>query len=319
MSFAGHVAVSNTVDDTATTVRSTASNSVAGPEQGVGENDDQETSRSFERPPDDQIIAQENAIRAAEAEKIAFVGEIEPLEALFSEYASGSEVFRRKIRSMEASYSGIRRARGDGNCFFRSFCFSYLESLLLSQDSRERKRLEGVLKEWSQKLIDGGVQQLVFEDPMEMLTDLLKDVSGSPPIEREVLAERFRDPHQSNYIIMLLRFITSCEIKRREEFFAPFIIGMSDDGACSVEEFCALSVDPMGVESDHIHITALTDALGVATKVVYLDGSALGGGADSSGVTNHVFLPEGASGDGEGEPLITLLYRPGHYDILYAK
>ena len=33
-----------------------------------------------------------------------------------------------------------RRARGDGNCFFRSFCFGYLEGLLRSSDSAERDR-----------------------------------------------------------------------------------------------------------------------------------------------------------------------------------
>lgn len=27
-------------------------------------------------------------------------------------------------------YSGMRRVRGDGNCFYRSFLFAYLESLL---------------------------------------------------------------------------------------------------------------------------------------------------------------------------------------------
>lgn len=60
----------------------------------------------------------------------------------------------------------------------------------------------------------------------------------------------------------------------------------------------------MGKESDHIHITALTQALGVPVQVVYMD--------RGEGNTNlHVF-PE------DSKPSITLLYRPGHYDILYS-
>ena len=72
----------------------------------------------------------------------------------------------------------------------------------------------------------------------------------------------------------------------------------------------------MGEESDHIHIVALSDALGVPLRVMYLDGSPAGfdGAVDAEAgtVPHHDFVPEGCS----KEPLFTLLYRPGHYDIL---
>ena len=61
----------------------------------------------------------------------------------------------------------------------------------------------------------------------------------------------------------------------------------------------------MGKESDHIHITALTSSIGVPVRVEYMDR------ADSASPNTHSF-PDGSS------PSITLLYRPGHYDILYA-
>ena len=59
----------------------------------------------------------------------------------------------------------------------------------------------------------------------------------------------------------------------------------------------------MGKESDHIHIIALTAATGVPVRVEYMD---RGGGT----LTAHDF-PEDSS------PKIHLIYRPGHYDILY--
>jgi ubiquitin thioesterase protein OTUB1 len=46
----------------------------------------------------------------------------------------------KKIESLMDRYSGIRRARGDGNCFYRSFVFGYLESLLISQNCEEKER-----------------------------------------------------------------------------------------------------------------------------------------------------------------------------------
>ncbi len=60
----------------------------------------------------------------------------------------------------------------------------------------------------------------------------------------------------------------------------------------------------MSKESDHIHIIALAKALNVPILVEYMDRG------EGGTVNNHVF-PEGS------EPHIFLLYRPGHYDILY--
>lgn len=79
----------------------------------------------------------------------------------------------------------------------------------------------------------------------------------------------------------------------------------------------------MGEESDHVHITALSDALGIPIRVVYLDRSSCDTGGVS--VNHHDFTPvagdlPSASGSSEKKnPFITLLYRPGHYDILYPK
>ena len=74
----------------------------------------------------------------------------------------------------------------------------------------------------------------------------------------------------------------------------------------------------MGEESDHMHITALTDALQVPVRIVYLDGTA----NDGNIPTTLDFTPdqnEVSSKPAASEPLVVLLYRPGHYDILYKK
>lgn len=60
----------------------------------------------------------------------------------------------------------------------------------------------------------------------------------------------------------------------------------------------------MDRESDHIHIIAISTALNVSISVAYVD--------RGDEMTYHNF-PE------ESNPQIHLLYRPGHYDILYPK
>ena len=144
------------------------------------------------------------------------------------------------------------------------------------------------------------------------------------------------------------------------------------DDPISVEQFCRRFVEPMGEESDHIHIVAITDALQVrpclpsyATSipqssahkpcsyisafdcsplvmacgsisqpasmlvqipitVVYLDRSMAaftGHSADDAAVNLHNFVPEAMQNKAGAvvKPRIHLLYRPGHYDILYPK
>ncbi|KAH6926306.1 hypothetical protein HPB50_016489 [Hyalomma asiaticum] len=82
--------------------------------------------------------------------------------------------------------------------------------------------------------------------------------------------------------------------------------GLSDYIVVYMRFNCAIGheVEPMYKESDHIHIISLTRNLGVGVRVQYMD-RGIGGK-----VNTHDF-PE------DREPRIHLLYRPGHYDILY--
>lgn len=71
-----------------------------------------------------------------------------------------------------------------------------------------------------------------------------------------------------------------------------------------VADFCHQEVEPMYKESDHIHIIAACAALKTGVRVIYMDRGT------GKHCTEHD-LPEGCV------PTVNLLYRPGHYDILY--
>lgn len=68
----------------------------------------------------------------------------------------------------------------------------------------------------------------------------------------------------------------------------------------------------MGLESDNIHMSALALALDVPISIE---------NCQQSGELNRINFP-GQNGDSSGESIspspVTLLYRPGHYDILYV-
>ncbi|XP_009353516.2 LOW QUALITY PROTEIN: OVARIAN TUMOR DOMAIN-containing deubiquitinating enzyme 1-like [Pyrus x bretschneideri] len=271
---------------------------------------------------DQDIMQQHSAIRAEEAEKIPFLGDKEPLSSLASEYRSGSAILLEKIKLLGEQYAAIRRTRGDGNCFFRSFMFSYLEHILESQDQSEVDRIKANVEQCRKTLQSLGYADFTFEDFFALFLEQLDSVlqGNEDSISHDELIRRSRDQSVSDYVVMFFRFVTSGEIRKRSEFFEPFIFGLTN---ASVEQFCKSAVEPMGEESDHVHITALSDALGVPIRVVYLDRSSCDNGGVS--VNHHDFVPAGSDAPKASEgsekvtPSITLLYRPGHYDLLYPK
>ncbi len=95
------------------------------------------------------------------------MGDREPLEVLAAEYAAGSPIYGQKIAKVNEEYGSIRRTRGDGNCFFRSFLFGYIEGLLLSEDgARERDRVIGLLEGSKPTLMDVGGYDEIGEQPL---------------------------------------------------------------------------------------------------------------------------------------------------------
>ncbi|KAG9458536.1 hypothetical protein H6P81_003044 [Aristolochia fimbriata] len=229
---------------------------------------------------DDDIMQQQTAIKAEEADKMPFVGDKEPLSALAAEYQLGSPILQEKIKILEESYAAIRRTRGDGNCFFRSFMFAYLEHILESQDEAEVARIRACVERCKKTLQTLGYADFTFEDFFLIFLEQLDSViqGHEDSISDEVLLIRSRDRSVSDYVVMFFRFVTSGEIRQRAKFFEPFILGLSNG---TVDQFCKTSVEPMGEESDHVHIIALTDALGVPIRVVYLDRSSCDNGNDT--------------------------------------
>ncbi|XWS68737.1 hypothetical protein CRYUN_Cryun04dG0117400 [Craigia yunnanensis] len=208
---------------------------------------------------DDDIMQQQSAIHTEEAKKIPFVGDKEPLSMLAAEYESGSPILLEKIKVLGQQYAAIRRTRGDGNCFFRSFMFSYLEHILESQDRAEVDRIKGNVEECRKTLESLGYADFTFEDFFALFLEQLDSVlqGNEDSISQDELIMS-RDQSISDYVVMFFRFVTSGEIRKRSQFFEPFILGLI---SATVEQFCKSSVEPMGEESDLVHIMALSDVL----------------------------------------------------------
>ncbi|SGY55717.1 BQ5605_C006g04066 [Microbotryum silenes-dioicae] len=76
-----------------------------------------------------EIASLTQQIKAESANVRPLIGALEPLERFKDEY--DSERVRGKIEWLSKSgWTGLRRSRGDGDCFYRSFAFSFLERLV---------------------------------------------------------------------------------------------------------------------------------------------------------------------------------------------
>ncbi|XP_053134492.1 ubiquitin thioesterase OTUB1 isoform X2 [Hemicordylus capensis] len=244
---------------------------------------------------DEAIMAQQDRIQQEIAVQNPLVSERMELTVLYKEYADDDHVYQQKIKDLLKKYSYIRKTRPDGNCFYRAFGFSHLEALL--EDGKELQRFKEVAAQSKDVLVSQGFTEFTIEDFHNTFMDLIEQVEKQTTVP-ELLAS-FNDQSTSDYLVVYLRLLTSGYLQRESKFFEHFI-----EGGRNIKEFCQQEVEPMCKESDHIHIIALAQALHVSILVEYMD-------RGEGGATNPHIFPEGS------EPKVYLLYRPGHYDILY--
>ncbi|XP_069772289.1 ubiquitin thioesterase OTUB2-like isoform X1 [Narcine bancroftii] len=224
---------------------------------------------------------------------VCIVSDQSEIRALGDEHPE-DRIYQQKVEDISRKYAFFRRTLGDGNCFYRALGFAYLESLL--GNNHGVKKLRKKLITSREELLAAGFAEKTYEDSFRTFMDVIDLVETDGSVSK--LLDVFNDRGASDHLVQYLRLLTSACLQKQSEFFEFFL-----EGGISIKDFCAQEVEPMAVESDHIHITALTQALGISIQVEYMDKT-------DSEINHHIF-PEGS------KPLIHLLYKPGHYDILY--
>lgn len=155
-----------------------------------------------------------------------------------------------------------------------------------------------------------------FEDFLEAFVESVKASAGSGD---QLISEWNNNEYQSQSSVMLLRLLTSSYLQSNAEEYNAFItedFDVKSNELSLMQLYCQRMVECMGIESDQIHIVALCNALRCKVRVIYVDGSddfgmnPLEFGDDSVCDAINCAIPF---------PLftVTMLYRPGHYDLLY--
>ncbi|RAH75570.1 ubiquitin thiolesterase [Aspergillus aculeatinus CBS 121060] len=223
------------------------------------------------------------------------------------EYANADPAFITKTAALAVTHPLVRTMKGDGNCGWRAVAFGYFENLLklqnlvLAHDELNRIKSLNVLLDRT------GQQEHLYEifvDATEGVFHQIIEAIQNGIIDDTFLVEAFNEEYNASAIITHFRLLTSAWMKLNALRYQAFL-------SLPVDQYCATRIDTVRTEIDEVGLQALVDgvieASGFAVEILYLDRS------EGDVVTPHLLTPNRVTA-----ATICLLYRPGHYDLLYA-
>ncbi|KAE8801975.1 hypothetical protein D1007_22235 [Hordeum vulgare] len=297
--------------------------------------------RTYLRPPGDRRVLSASGVFRRPLARPWTLEFQEPLLDLVQDYPDNDNV-QEIIKILCQRYVHLRRTRGDGSCFYRAFLFSYLENLGQMQDSQaEVTRLMEHVAVSRENFCRLKWDKAYFLNPEEYFSSVASELnhlvnSVANGLSSDELYKRSRQEIMPLRIISFLRLLAETEIRTRIDDYKPFF-----RGKMNVNQYCCKELRPLDVEAKELPMRALTYALGIPLRV-----ETVGEGLDRGIEVKRLdLLPRSKSGKGplhlvesywssvttpepqeigsgnllssDGTPLLTLLCRPRHCDILY--
>mmetsp|Transcript_21643 Transcript_21643/g.60425 ORF Transcript_21643/g.60425 Transcript_21643/m.60425 type:complete len:299 (-) Transcript_21643:57-953(-) len=224
---------------------------------------------------------------------IGFVQELSSLQ----EHFAGSVVHQQKVEDLQSEFGAWRACRGDGNCFYRACGFALVEALL----RRDPPSLRPVVDDMRKRARDD--------------SDLFAFTAGLYALDPPMALEKFykgllTDAALDAELVRVMRLVSAGYLKEHEdaEFNGlPMKVYVEASHGMSIDEFCMSDILANGTEAESVALTLAPMALGLKIEIIQQNGS-------HSSAQRYI-VPDGASGD----ITATLLFKPGHYDIIYPR
>ncbi|CAO1939964.1 unnamed protein product [Urochloa humidicola] len=204
-------------------------------------------------------------------------------------------------------YSSFRVVLGDGECFYRSFIYSYLELVLENDDYSEEDRLLSAIEEVSLGCMSLEWLYDDFYKPCTAFKELVQKVKSwkaeTRAVRRTLLLAYFGDYKETEDILTFLRLTSASWILTHQAEFSAFYV--VEDGM-TLEQHCRAKIIKSRSYADHLAISALSQALGIPIQIFCL----------RSGFIQDIDMNH--SGQSTRVPTVSLAYTGIHYDILYS-
>ncbi|KAG6005301.1 hypothetical protein E4U21_000276 [Claviceps maximensis] len=260
------------------------------------------------------VAAQQEAARDYQPElQGPLVGEKTPSHIIVEEYAKADQIYIEKTATLPELYSHYRPIQGDGNCGWRAIGYSYYEKLVEGGDQAQIEGEVARLKSLNHLLSTVGGYDY-YEDFADEAFDLLRQVAtiiDKPQAAHDLVRQRWNDTEVEGSLMFYFRLLAATFLKANAITYEGFI----PDGQ-NMESYCSQNIEVVNREIEQLGIIALVNILlkpvDFVLEIAYLDRS-------PGDRVNRYRFPEEANGKDALDlgPIIYLLYRPDHYDILY--
>lgn len=266
---------------------------------------------------------QEFSIQKEETPDIPFIKPRITMKAFAKEYKN--ETIKRNIdRMRKKGYYWIVGTRGDGNCFYRAFVFQFFRWLL--KHSRDGTSVLEIFKNFElfptiRRFLTAMNETQMLKEMNTQFSNCRKALERFDKIENEVeFMEWMNDKIYSNAVVYLMRLIAAYELICDPETYRYFI-PREDFNAYVLQ-----NVIKMGEEAGDVEFTAirtsmkknlvldpfLLDGFYPELRIVYLDRNE----RELPEYNYPLCTPKDMEPKDMEPETLTLLFRPGHYDVI---
>lgn len=257
------------------------------------------------------------AIRGSEADLRYPVGTVQPLGDLLKEFAYSQNHQRKVSELIQRGYKYVRRVRGDGNCFYRSVGFAWLEAL--ATRAAHGMAATGLFIDWPPASRFGDLAREYQELHQIVSTLMQQDLPKREAAEHGlgVLARLLGDVRFDLCVTVFVRLLVARFLEGNPQDSRLSSVQKEDRQTLSavvaaqygsVENFLHTQVLPLGQEAEGVAIAIAVRQLCMWMRILQLDSS-------PGAIPDYVYPSEDYD-----SPLgirICLLFRPGHYELLY--
>ena len=266
-----------------------------------GENAKKDEERENIRLNYEMSLEYENFLRQEVEQTTPLISEELPVSILLDDYKSNQE-YSNSVKQITDKYKYIRKVRRDGNCFYRSFIYRIFEYICIKNNKNLYEHIVKKINESKELIKRNGYDWSFIEDFYNIFYvefhHCFNSIETKGISVRDYLDNLFSDKEKGNYLIYFIRFCIAAFLKENSFLYEVYV-----DGA--FENWVSSEVEAIDHEADQIQIMACVNYFDIGVKIEYLHPN-----------KNEVMkFPEDKP---EDQIFITVLFTPGHYDLLYS-
>ncbi len=246
-------------------------------------------------------IEYENALREQIELSTPLISEQLNINILLDDYKNNFE-YANSIKEITNKYKYIRKVRRDGNCFYRSFIYRLFEYICMKNDNVLYEKIKKKIMEAKDMIKNNGYDWTFIEDFYKIFYTQFyysfNSLQTKGETVRDYIDALFKDKEAGNYLIYFIRFCIAAYLKENSFLYEVYV-------DMPFQNWITNEVEAIDHEADQIQIMACVNYFDIGVKIEYLNS-----------VKNEVMkFPEDKP---DKDIFITVLFTPGHYDILYG-